>query len=76
MYMYESTGNEIYKTQADQTMWAISDKGYKVGMLQAMRAMPASERPYYINWMKETNPLEREQILEIVPEDVGNLQLS
>jgi hypothetical protein len=73
MNMYETTGDPRYQTMADETMWNISQKGYQVGISQAMRAMSQFEKPYFIGWMKETNPNERAKILESVPEDIGNL---
>ena len=73
MQLYEQTGDAQYRTQADETMWNISHSGYEVGTRQAMRAMPAFEKPYFLAWMQETNPIERKNILKMVPTEVGNL---
>lgn len=73
MYMYENTGDERYKTEADNTLWNIRNTGYDVGVGQAMKSLSPFEKPYFLSWIKETNPIEREKILEMVPDDVGNL---
>lgn len=73
MNLYNETGEEKWRTEADNTMWSISQKGYKVGMVQTLRALPTAEKPYFLEWLKETNPKEREHILEMVPEDIGNI---
>lgn len=73
MNLYELTGDEKYQTEADNTLWSISHKSYQVGVQQAMRSLSSFEKPYFLSWMQETNPLERENILKMVPEEVGNL---
>ena len=73
MSLYNQTGDQQYLTQADETMWNIRHTGYDVNVHQAMRSLSTFEKPYFISWMKETNPNEREHILSMVPEDVGNL---
>jgi hypothetical protein len=54
-------------------MWNISKNSYDVSMSQALKASSQFEKPYLASWIKETNPIERENILEMVPEEVGNL---
>ena len=73
MELYNQTGDERYQTAASETLWNISHSGYQVGVRQAMRSISSFEKPYFLTWMKETNPIERENILEHVPEEVGNL---
>ena len=73
MNMYENTGDSKYQTEAMNTIWNISHTGYDVGVSQAMKSLSAFEKPYFLSWMKETNPIERDHILEMVPEEVGNL---
>ena len=72
-YLYDMTGNAMYQTEADNTLWNISQKGYQVGVAQSMKAMSSFEKPYYLSWMQETNPIERQNILDMVPEDIGNM---
>ena len=73
MNMYENTGDAKYQTEAMNTIWNISHTGYQVGVSQAMKSLSAFEKPYFLSWMKETNPIERQNIIEMVPEEVGNM---
>ena len=73
MNLYEQTGDARYQTEATNTLWNISHSGYDVSVSQAMKSLSSFEKPYFLSWMNETNPSERQHILQMVPREVGNL---
>lgn len=74
MLLYEMTGNDDYLEGARSTMYGLEPSDLsRQSWSRFYRATPYQERPYIMAFLKETDPVERESILKLVPTDVGDV---
>lgn len=72
--MYDLTGQEEFRQTMGETMTGLNAAGMTRDNWTSMfRAVPYSEKSYIGAFLKTTNPRERDQILDLVPEDVGEM---
>ena len=70
--MYQQTGDKKWLTVASETMTGINPYSQsKDGWTHFYRALPARERPYMDAFMKETSPIRRNEVVEMVPPAVA-----
>jgi len=74
MRLHELTGSPDFLRKAGETMTGLNPLGMSTaGWTSMYRALPYAERPFFNAFMRTTDPDERQRIMELVPEDVGNL---
>ena len=72
-FLYNLTGDTMYKKEAKNTLTYISQQSGKVFDGQIISATYKQEKPYMQYFLKETNSNNREDILRMVPEEIGDI---
>jgi hypothetical protein len=72
--LHSLTGEPDYLRKAGETMTGLNPLGMTTaGWTSMYRSLPYAERPFFNAFMNTANPDERDRIVELMPEDVGNL---
>lgn len=72
-FLYNLTGDTMYKKEAKNTLTYLSQQGPRVFDGQIISATYKQEKPYMQYFLKETNSNNREDILRMVPEEIGDI---
>lgn len=72
-YLYNLTGDPMYKKEAKRTLSYLSQQSGKLFDGQIIAATYKQEKPYMQYFLNETNESEREHILRLVPEEIGDI---
>ena len=74
MMLYNATGDRNFLEEAEGTMAGlIPGDTSRNGWSHMYRATPPAERPFIMSFIRETDNEERGRILDLVPEDIGEV---
>ena len=72
-FLYNLTGDTMYKKEAKNTLTYLSQQSGNVFDGQIISATYKQEKPYMQYFLKETNSNNREDILRMMPEEIGDI---
>ncbi len=74
MMLYDMSGDDQFLEEARGTMMGlIPGDSSRQSWSYMYRATPPQERPFIMSFIREGNPTERARILELVPDEVGEI---
>jgi hypothetical protein len=72
--LYNLTGNPDFQRKAGETLAGLNPLGMSTeGWTSMYRSLPYAERPFFNAFMRTQDPDERQRIMDLAPDDIGNL---